>query len=135
MIVVMLILLAFSGAFVAFILIFGKKINQQEINVFEDIRSPIVLQVLVPRENDKSALAAEQMFASVHGILGDAVKAEDIISFEVASSDEDGIRFYVVYSKTFSKFVEGQMYAQYPMQTLVMLLIILRRMKKMKTLL
>lgn len=114
MIVVMLILLAFSGAFVAFILIFGKKINQQEINVFEDIRSPIVLQVLVPRENDKSALAAEQMFASVHGILGDAVKAVDIISFEVASSDEDGIRFYVVTPRHLAKFVEGQMYAQYP---------------------
>ncbi len=114
MVVVMLILLAFAGAFVAFILIFGKKMNQQEINVFEDIRSPLVLQVLVPRENDKSALAAEQMFASVHGVLGDAIKAEDIISFEVVSSDDDGIRFYVVTPRHLAKFVEGQMYAQYP---------------------
>ncbi len=114
MITVMLILLAFAGIFVAFIMIWGKKMNQQEINVFEDVRSPLVLQVLVPRENDKSALAAEQMFASVHGVLGDAVKAEDIISFEVVSSDEDGIRFYVVTPKHLAKFVEGQMYAQYP---------------------
>ena len=114
MITVMLILLAFSGAFVAFIFIFGKKVNQQEINVYEDVRSPLVLQILVPRENDKSALAAEQMFASVHGVLGDAIKAEDIISFEIVSSDENGIRFYVVTPRHLAKFVEGQMYAQYP---------------------
>ncbi len=114
MVIVMLILLAFSGAFVAFVLIWGKKVNKLEIEVFEDIRSPLVLQILVPRENDKSALAAEQMFASVHGVLGDAVKGEDIISFEIVSSDEDGIRFYVVTPRHLAKFVEGQMYAQYP---------------------
>jgi len=114
MIAVMLILLLFAGAFVAFILVWGSKANKSEINVFEDIRSPLVLQVLVPRENDKSALAAEQMFASVHGVLGDLIKGEDIISFEIISSDEEGIRFYIVTPKHLAKFVEGQMYAQYP---------------------
>ena len=110
----MLILLVFAGAFVAFVLIWGSKTNKIELNVFEDIRTPLVLQVLVPRENDKSALAAEQMFASVHGVLGDMIKGEDIISFEVISSEEEGIRFYIVTPKHLAKFVEGQMYAQYP---------------------
>ncbi len=114
MIAVMIILLIFAGAFVAFILIWGSKVNKVALNVFEDIRSPLVLQILVPRENDKSALAAEQMFASVHGILGDLIKGEDIVSFEIVSSDEDGIRFYIVTPKHLAKFVEGQMYAQYP---------------------
>jgi len=114
MIAAMLILLVFAGAFVAFILIWGSKTNKVEQSVFEDIRSPLVLQVLVPRENDKSALAAEQMFASVHGILGDLIRGEDIISFEIISSDDDGIRFYIVTPKHLAKFVEGQMYAQYP---------------------
>jgi len=114
MITVMLILLVFSGAFLAFVLILGKHMNKVDIKVFEDIRAPLVMQILVPRENDKSALAAEQMFASVHGILRDAIKCEDIISFEIVSSDEEGIRFYVVTPKHLAKFVEGQMYAQYP---------------------
>ncbi len=114
MIVIMIILLLFAGAFVAFILIWGKKVNTSEETVFEEIRSPLVMQVLVPRENDKSALAAEQMFASVHGILGDLIRGEDIISFEIISTEEDGIRFYVVTPKHLAKFVEGQIYAQYP---------------------
>jgi hypothetical protein len=88
--------------------------NKTESNVFEDIRSPLVMQILVPKENDKSALAAEQMFASIHGILGDELKGEDVVSFEIISSEEDGIRFYAVTPKHLSKFIEGQIYAQYP---------------------
>ncbi len=110
----MLILLLFAGAFLAFVFIWGGKMNKSEIKVFEDIRSPLVLQILVPKENDKSALAAEQMFASIHGILGDMLKGEDVISFEIVSSEEEGIRFYVITSKHLAKFVEGQIYAQYP---------------------
>ena len=114
MIAMMLILLLLSGAFLAFVLIWGGKNNQPDEQVFEEVRSPLVMQVLVPRENDKSALAAEQMFASIHGILGDLARGEDLISFEIISTEEDGIRFYVVSPKHLAKFIEGQIYAQYP---------------------
>lgn len=114
MVVAMIILLIFAAAFTAFIFIWGSKNGKEEEKVFEDVRSPLVMQILVPRENDKSALAAEQMFASIHGILGDATRGEDIVSFEIVSSEEDGVRFYVVSPKHLSKFIEGQIYAQYP---------------------
>jgi hypothetical protein len=114
MITVMFILLLFAGLFTAFIFVWGGRVNKEESKVFEDIRNPLIMQILVPKENDKSALAAEQMFASIHGILGDSVKGEDIVSFEIISTEEDGIRFYAVTPRHLSKFVEGQIYAQYP---------------------
>ncbi len=50
------------------IYIFKKK-SDEEV-VYNSVRNPLVMQILVPRENEKAALAAEQMFASIHGILG-----------------------------------------------------------------
>ena len=110
----LLLLILFSLAFTAFVLIFAKRNKEEEADVYEDIRNPLVMQILVPRENDKSALAAEQMFASIHGILGDSKKSLDLISFEIISSGEDGIRFFVVTPGHLAKFIEGQIYAQYP---------------------
>ncbi len=46
--------------------------------------------------------------------MGDSVKSYDVISFEIASSGEDGIKFFVVVPQNLAKFVEGQIYAQYP---------------------
>lgn len=106
------ILLIFALIFIVVIFTLGKK--YEPIEVFEEVRHPIMMQIMVPRENDKTPLAAEQMFASLHGILRDAKKSLDLISFEIASSGEDGIRFYVVMPEHLSKFVEGQIYAQYP---------------------
>ena len=114
MIIALLILILFSLVFTAFVLIFAKRNKEEEIEIYEDIRNPLVMQILVPRENDKSALAAEQMFASIHGILGDSKKSLDLISFEIISSGEDGIRFFVVTPGHLAKFIEGQIYAQYP---------------------
>jgi len=114
MVLPLLFLIIFSLVFVAFVLIFAKRNKEEGVDVFEDIRNPLVMQILVPRENDKSALAAEQMFASIHGILGDSKKSLDLISFEIISSCEDGIRFFVVTPGHLAKFIEGQIYAQYP---------------------
>lgn len=105
-------LLIVSLVFVALIFVFGKQ--PEKLEVFEEIRSPVVLQILVPRENEKTPLAAEQMFASVHGILRDSKKSLDLFSLEIVSSEADGIRFYVVIPKHLAKFLEGQIYAQYP---------------------
>jgi hypothetical protein len=53
-----------------------------DVEVFQEVRDPVVMQILVPREKDKTPLAAEQMFASIHGILGDNVRSVDLVSFE-----------------------------------------------------
>lgn len=111
--IVLLVLIIFSLIFVFVVFWLAGK-NKVEDNVYEDIRNPFVMQILVPRENDKSALAAEQMFASIHGILEGNRKCQDIVSLEVVSSEEEGIKFYVVSPREISKFIEGQIYAQYP---------------------
>ncbi|MDX9739313.1 MAG: type IV secretion system DNA-binding domain-containing protein [Candidatus Dojkabacteria bacterium] len=107
-------LLLLSLGFAAFIFVFVNNKGKQEIDILEEVRNPLVMQILVPRENDRTPLAAEQMFASIHGILGDSIKSFDMISFEIASSGTDGIKFYVVIPQHLAKFVEGQIYAQYP---------------------
>lgn len=106
-------LLVFSLAFLAFVLFWGGQ-DSDDLELFEEVRNPFVMQILVPRENEKAALAAEQMFASIHGILENHLKCPDVVSFEIASNEENGICFYVVAPQHLSRFIEGQIYAQYP---------------------
>ncbi len=92
--------------------------NYQRVDIVKDIES-VLLMLEIPKANDKSELAAEQMFASLHGILRDAkeLKAnsgyQEHLSFEVASVG-GRIQFYVWTPKSLQSFVEGQIYAQYP---------------------
>jgi len=82
----------------------------------------VVLLLQVPRTNDKKELAAEQMFASLQGLLtipqagggffAPKVKRERI-SFEIAVLKKR-IGFYVWVPKYLESFVEEQIYAQYP---------------------
>jgi hypothetical protein len=78
-----------------------------------------LLVLEIPKANDKSELAAEQLFASLHGILRDSEElnlhkgVQEHLSFEVASVDGQ-IRFYAWVPKTLRSFVEGQIYSQYP---------------------
>ena len=73
----------------------------------------------IPKDNDKKELAAEQLFASLHGILRDASElkssggVQEHLSFEIASSGNQ-IRFFVWVPKVLQSFVEGQIYSQYP---------------------
>jgi hypothetical protein len=79
----------------------------------------VVLLLQVPRTNDKKELAAEQMFASLHGLLmfppekffQSARRVR--VSFEIAVRKKR-IGFYVCVPKYLKAFVEEQMYAQYP---------------------
>lgn len=82
--------------------------------VFEEVRDPVVLHIAVPKQNEKTPLAAEQMFASLHGILRDADRSMDFLSFEIVSTCEGGVNFYTVVPKYLVEFIEGQIYAQYP---------------------
>lgn len=76
-----------------------------------------LLLLEIPRTNDKKELAAEQMFAALHGIFKPKRELltgrQDHISFEFASIGQR-IRFYVWLPRHLQSFVEGQIYAQYP---------------------
>ena len=79
----------------------------------------VLLMLEIPKTNDKEELAAEQLFASLHGILRDSLElkstggVQEHLSFEIASTNNQ-IRFYVWVPKILQSFVEGQIYSQYP---------------------
>ena len=94
--------------------------NYKKINKLKVLNVDSVLLMLeIPRTNDKKELAAEQLFASLHGILRDAEElknsggVQEHLSFEIVSTGGQ-IRFYVWVPKILQSFVEGQIYAQYP---------------------
>ncbi|MBR2725684.1 type IV secretion system DNA-binding domain-containing protein [Candidatus Saccharibacteria bacterium] len=94
--------------------------NYKKINKIKVLNVDSVLLMLeIPRENDKKELAAEQMFAALHGILRDKRElknsggVQEHLSFEIVSTAGQ-IRFYVWTPKILQSFVEGQIYSQYP---------------------
>lgn len=99
--------------FLAILFFFFRSTSEKE-EIYNEVRNPLIMQILVPRENEKASLAAEQMFASIHGILGSNRRGEDVISFEIISTEKEGIRFFVVAPQHLARFIEGQIYAQYP---------------------
>ena len=92
-----------------------RKVNRlQVLNV-----DSVLLMIEIPKDNDKKELSAEQLFASLHGILRDAQElkssggVQEHLSFEIASVSNQ-IRFFVWVPKVLQSFVEGQIYSQYP---------------------
>lgn len=79
----------------------------------------VVLLLQVPRTNEKKELAAEQMFASLQGLLVMPSKSlfrpadRERLSFEIAVMKKR-IGFYVWVPEYLKDFVEEQIYAQYP---------------------
>ena len=92
-----------------------KKIDK--INVMNT--DSVLLAIEIPKTNDKSELAAEQLLASLHGILRDEIElknnngVQEHLSFEIVSVN-GAIRFYIWMPRTLQNFVEGQIYSQYP---------------------
>jgi hypothetical protein len=91
--------------------------NKQPTNTTAEVGVVLLLQV--PRTNEKKELAAEQMFASLHGLLTlpshkrfQTTKRERL-SFEIAVLKKR-IGFYVWVPEYLKSFVEEQIYAQYP---------------------
>ena len=94
--------------------------NYKKLNRIKVLNVDAVLLMLeIPRTNDKKELAAEQLFASLHGILRDKQElknsggVQEHLSFEIVSTSGQ-IRFYVWTPKVLQSFVEGQIYSQYP---------------------
>ena len=90
-----------------------------QVKDIKEIEESILLALEIPKANDKSELAAEQLFASLHGILRDKQELrlnrgiQEHLSFEIASINGQ-IRFYAWVPKSLQSFVEGQIYSQYP---------------------
>jgi len=92
--------------------------NYQRVDAIRAVESTLLV-LEIPKANDKSEMAAEQLFASLHGILRDkeelkqAGGIQEHLSFEIASVNGQ-IRFYAWVPTALRSFVEGQIYAQYP---------------------
>lgn len=92
--------------------------NNKRVEIVRNLEADLLI-LEIPKTNDKSELAAEQMFASLHGILRDSQELktnggfQEHLSFEFASVNGQ-IRFYAWVPKQLRTFVEGQIYSQYP---------------------
>lgn len=93
--------------------------NNHKVKVARNNVEGDLLVLEIPKANDKSELAAEQLFASLHGILRDKAELDlnngfqEHLSFEIASVNGQ-ISFYAWVPKALRSFVEGQIYSQYP---------------------
>lgn len=99
----------------------GENIDTAIVNeITQDEFGLAVFEVLLSKNEDevppptKAALAAESMFAALHGLLKEKPINQEHLSFEIVSSISDGIRFYYTCPREISKFVESQVYAQFP---------------------
>lgn len=103
---------------IVLVLVFLTWRNYKKIDTIQSVESTLLI-LEIPKANDKKELAAEQLFASLHGILRDTKElklnrgVQEHLSFEVASVNGQ-IRFYVWTPKPLQSFVEGQIYSQYP---------------------
>ncbi len=78
----------------------------------------VMLQILLPKDNEVKIEAAEQMFNALHsvkkgGFLSGLLKVEDRISFEIVGLKEN-ISFNVLCPKSIRDLVEKQIHATYP---------------------
>lgn len=95
------------------------KVQQHKSDQSEHEDLGVVLLLQVPRTSDKKELAAEQMFASLHGLLTIPAPSlfkspkRECLSFEIAVIGKR-IGFYVWVPQYLKTYVEEQIYAQYP---------------------
>lgn len=111
---VLFITIILSLLFTAYIFFFFKVEPKKREEIYDKVRDPRFLKVLVPRDNDKGAATAAQLFTSLHGIINDSTRSTDLFSLEIFSDGKNGVGFYVVTPSHLAKFVEGQIYSHYP---------------------
>lgn len=110
-----LINILFTGLFIvgALILWFRTKKLHQKLDWEESKHDEVLLSVSVPKNNDRTPQAAEQMFAALHGIFREGAATQSRVSFEIVSKDKS-IKFYVYAPADLKDFVISQIFAQYP---------------------
>lgn len=106
-IALVLVALALTAAF------FARGRRETAVRNWQLARRSVLLKILVPKNNEKTPLAAENLFAALHGIFRPDAQFNEHISFEVISQDK-AIEFYVNCPTDLRDFIEGQIYAQYP---------------------
>lgn len=62
---------------------------------------------------NSSAISAENMFVSFHGLLHDELTDQDIVSTEIVFSGKSGIKFYITCPNEVARFVQSQLYAHH----------------------
>ncbi len=96
------------------------KLKKKSVTITLEDQEIVILEIQVPKIEEESltdthifSLSAEHLFASLHGLLQDNTVEQECFSFEI-SSDSTGIRFFMTAPRGIIKFVESQLYAQYP---------------------
>ncbi|MCA9386183.1 hypothetical protein KC717_06050, partial [Candidatus Dojkabacteria bacterium] len=102
-----------GGGLVFFLVLFRYLFLRRTVRETIPEKDRVVLKISIPRHNEKSPLAAEQLYSSLHGIVKSAAKSPDHFSFEIVAGSY-GIFFMVVTAKRYKRFVENQIFAQYP---------------------
>lgn len=72
-----------------------------------------LISISVPKNNDRTPLAAEQFFAALHGIFRSGATNQPQVSCEIVSKNKH-IIFYLHVPTVLKEFVLSQVYAQYP---------------------
>ncbi len=84
----------------------------------EGVSDGVLLIIKVPKGNEQTPLAAEMFFSALHGLLQEEGDKVGLFSFEIVGSIK-GVFFYTYVPTKYRRFVEEQMYAQYPTAEIV----------------
>jgi len=107
---VLLLLIPLLGVLIAYLHL---RFKHLQTTVNEEILDKVVMRISLPANDEKTPASAEQLYASLYGILRGGKKSANHFSFEIAAGSY-GIYFLIVVSQRYQQFVENQIYAQYP---------------------
>ncbi len=82
-------------------------------NIEETIQDCVVLRILVPKQDLSSYDQAQQLFSSMHSIVGKKRHSYVHLSCEYYATPF-GIQWYIVCPRQYKNYIEGQWYAHYP---------------------
>ncbi|OGC46117.1 hypothetical protein A2V49_03495, partial [candidate division WWE3 bacterium RBG_19FT_COMBO_34_6] len=90
------------------------QMDQLSSGHFEILEIQVLKNAQEEKDYKSSSLAAENLFATLHGLLREEAHLQEHFSFEIVSNKAGGLRFYVAVPNSIMKYIEGQIYAQYP---------------------
>lgn len=112
-----LINIIFTSLFVGGAIYFWNNSNRMKKGSFEaeeeDEATNSLISISVPKNNDRTPMAAEQLFAALHGIYRAGASKQPQISCEIVSKGKL-ITFYMYVPTDLRDFVLSQVYSQYP---------------------